>query len=272
MSVAKLRALITNDDGVRAPGIRWLASAAREYGLDVVVAAPPKEASGSSASLTAVVEAGRVVIGTAQIAGLDEVPVFSVTASPGYIAVLAGLGAFGPPPQLVLSGINRGANAGHAILHSGTVGACFTAANNGARALAVSLDVLSPAAASSETGGAALAMIDTVDDEARNWNSAADLARRLLPILIDSPSGTVLNLNVPDLPANKIGGLRQAGLAPFGQVQMAIAEHGKGFVRVAIEENTNRPVPGSDIAVLAEGYAAVTSVRSVTPDDAPLPL
>jgi 5'-nucleotidase len=57
---------------------------------------------------------------------------YAVAASPAYIAVLARVGVFGPPPEILLSGINRGANAGHALLHSGTVGAALTAANNGA--------------------------------------------------------------------------------------------------------------------------------------------
>jgi 5'-nucleotidase len=256
-----MRVLITNDDGIAAPGIRWLAGAAHAHGLEVVVAAPQREASGMSAALTAVTDSGRVRFERTTLAGLSEVTAFGVAASPAYIAVLAGLGAFGPPPDLVLSGINRGANAGHAILHSGTVGAALTAGNNGSRAMAVSLDVLSPAAASAATGGAAIAALDTADDEARNWDTAAGLARSLLSRLAEAPAGTVLNLNVPDVPASELAGLRQATLAPFGQVQMAIAESGHGFVRTAIEENGARQIPGTDLAWLAQGYAAVTVVR-----------
>ncbi|SCG76548.1 5'/3'-nucleotidase SurE [Micromonospora coxensis] len=257
------RVLVTNDDGVHAPGIRWLARAAYERGLDVVVAAPRSEASGMSAALSAVTDDGRVVFTPAELAGLPEVPAYGVAASPAYITVLAVLGVFGPPPELVLSGINRGANAGHAILHSGTVGAALTAANNGARALAVSLDVLSPAAASAGSGGAAIAVLDTVDDETRHWSTAADLAGDLLPWLRDADLGTVLNLNVPDLPAAEVAGLRQATLAPFGQVQVTVAESGHGYVRTTIEENGARHVPGTDLAWLADGYAAVTAVRAL---------
>ncbi|WP_396888780.1 5'/3'-nucleotidase SurE [Micromonospora reichwaldensis] len=257
------RVLVTNDDGVLAPGIRWLARAAYERGLDVVVAAPRSEASGMSAALSAVTDDGRVMFTQTELVGLPEVPAYGVAATPGYIAILAGLGVFGPPPELVLSGINRGANAGHAILHSGTVGAALTAGNSGARALAVSLDVLSPAAASAGSGGAAIDVLDTVDDEARHWSTAADLAGRLLPWLRDADAGTVLNLNVPDLPADRVAGLRQAALAPFGQVQVAVAERGHGYVRTAFEENGARRVPGTDLAWLAEGYAAVTAVRAL---------
>ncbi|GAA3763131.1 5'/3'-nucleotidase SurE [Micromonospora maritima] len=257
------RVLVTNDDGVHAPGIRALARAAHERGLDVVVAAPRHEASGMSAALSAVTDDGRLVFGETELDGLPDVPAYAVAASPAYIAVLAGLGVFGPAPDVLLSGINRGANAGHAILHSGTVGAALTAGNSGIRALAVSLDVLTPAAASAGSGGAAIAVLDTVDDEARHWSTAAELAATLLPWLLDADPGTVLNLNVPDLPADQVAGLRQATLAPFGQVQVSVAERGEGFVRTAVEENAVRAVPGTDLAWLADGYAAVTAVRAL---------
>ena len=257
------RVLVTNDDGVHAPGIRALARAAYERGLDVVVAAPEAEASGMSAALSAVTEDGRLVFRETELDGLPGVPAYAVAASPAYIAVLAGLGVFGPVPDLLLSGINRGANAGHAVLHSGTVGAALTAGNNGIRALAVSLDVLTAAAASAGSGGAAIAVLDSVDDESRHWSSAAELAGRLLPWLAGAEPGTVLNLNVPDLPADQVAGLRQATLAPFGQVQVSVAERGEGFVRTAVEENAVRAVPGTDIAWLADGYAAVTAIRAL---------
>jgi 5'-nucleotidase len=196
-----------------------------------------------------------------KLPGLAGVPAFSVAASPAYIVVLAGLGAFGAPPALVLSGVNRGANAGHAILHSGTVGAALTAANNGARAMAVSLDVLSAALSTSESGGAAIAAIDEVDDEARHWATATALVQRLLPWLIDTAAGTVLNLNVPDRPASELVGVRRATLASFGQVQMAVAERGNDFVRTAIEEVGAERDLGTDVALLAEGYATVSPIR-----------
>jgi 5'-nucleotidase len=265
MAPQKPRILVTNDDGIDAPGIRWLARAARDFGGEVTVAAPRNETSGFSAALTATTQAGRLDFTRVTLAELPDVPAFSVAASPGYIVVLAGLGSFGPPPEVVLSGINRGANAGHAVLHSGTAGAAFTAANGGARAMAVSLDVLSAAEGSAASGGAAIAALDEVDDETRNWATAAAFAHRLLPVLLDLPSRSVLNLNVPDLPEGKVRGLRQALLAPFGQVQLAVAESGEDYVRTVIEENGARHIPGTDLALLAEGYAAVTPVRSVSP-------
>lgn len=261
------RVLVTNDDGVSAPGIRELAAVAAERGHDVVVAAPLEEASGTSAAMSAVVREGRVVV-EQRDGGVDGVATFGVDASPSYIVTLGVLGAFGPPPDFVLSGINRGANAGHAILHSGTVGAALTAAAAERRAMAVSLDVLSPARidlgkVSASSGGAAIAALDTVDDQTRNWKAAATWACDLLPVLEAMPDGHVLNLNVPDRPAEDVRGLRQARLARFGQVQLTVIEAGEGFLRTAVQESEAEPDPGTDLACLAEGWATVTAIRAL---------
>jgi 5'-nucleotidase len=261
------RVLITNDDGIAAPGIRRLARAAVDHGFEVVVAAPAEESSGISAAMTAVVDDGRVVINRHDLATLDGIPAFAVSASPGFIVMLAILGAFGERPDFVISGINRGANAGNAVLHSGTVGACLTAASAGLRAMAVSLDVLTPTAADAASGGTALANLDKVDDEARNWGTAADLARKLMPALATVPDGTVININVPDRVPEEVSGLRRAELATFGQVQMTIAEAAEGHVRISIKEEEARPDPGTDLALLLEGWATITAIRTISADD-----
>ncbi len=236
------RALITNDDGIDAPGLHELARAAHESGLDIIVAAPSREASGSSASVSAVAEDDRVLMEERQLSGLDSVRAFSVSGSPGLITLLATRGAFGDPPELVLSGINAGANAGRAILHSGTVGAAMTGAVYGCRALAISLDIRLHA------------------DRNRHWKSAGALLPRLIPMLQNLPDETVLNVNVPDLPPDRIAGLRQASLGGFGQVQMRIAERGIGFARTALEETDVKHEPGTDMALLDKGFATVTPI------------
>jgi 5'-nucleotidase len=257
-----MRILITNDDGIAAPGIRSLTRAVVRAGYDVVVAAPLNEASGSSAAMTAVQQDGKIVVERRELAGAGDVPVYAVAASPAFIVLLALREAFGAVPDVVLSGINRGANAGAAVLHSGTVGATLTASHAGLRGLAVSLDVLTPAIATGLNGGAAIAEIAKVDDEQRHWDSAADLAVRLLPTLTHTPAGTVLNLNVPDLHVDGIRGLRRGGLARFGQVQISIAEAGEGFVRTAVQAAEEEFEPGTDLAALAENYAVVTPMRA----------
>jgi len=257
-----MRILITNDDGIAAPGIRWLARAVARAGHDVVVAAPVHEASGSSAAMTAVEQDGKIVVERRELDGAASVPAYAVAASPAFIVLLALREAFGAVPDAVLSGINRGANAGAAVLHSGTVGATFTASHAGLHGLAVSLDVLTPATATAASGGAAIAEIDKVDDEQRHWGSAADLAVRLLPALTRTPAGTVLNLNVPDLHVDGIRGLRRGRLARFGQVQVSIAEAGEGFVRTAVQAAEEPVEPDTDLAALAESYAVVTPMRA----------
>lgn len=244
-------ALVTNDDGIEAPGLRHLARGARDAGLSIVIAAPIREASGSSASLSAVAEENRVIIEKRELSGLDGVPTFAVVGSPGLITLLATRGAFGDPPEIVFSGINFGGNAGRAILHSGTVGAAMTGAMNGCRAVAMSLDVR-----------------DTQGN--RHWDSAARFVPRLVPLLAGLPQSTVLNVNVPDLPPDRISGLRQATLGRFGEVQMSIAERGIGFVRTALEETEAQHESGSDMALLLQGFATITPLAPMS--EAPIRL
>jgi 5'-nucleotidase len=246
------RALITNDDGIASPGLYALAHAALDAGLDVVIAAPAEEASGSSAAITGTntvavtgkTDASTIRIERRELAEVEGIAAYSVRAAPGLIALLAAHGAFGDKPDVVLSGINRGANLGRVILHSGTVGAALTAGVNDARGLAVSLDV-------------------GLNPEAHHWESAAAVVRRLLPQLLAHPAGTVLNLNVPNVPAEVALELREATLAPFGIVQTTMTESIEGEVRLTVRELPDEPIAGSDAALLAEGFATVTNVVAV---------
>lgn len=253
-----MRVLVTNDDGIAAPGLLALARAAADAGHQVVVAAPDAERSGASAALTAVEDEGRIVVARHTLDGLDEA--YAVGGSPAFIAWLAAGGAFGNPPDAVLSGVNRGANAGRAVLHSGTVGAALTAAAAGTPGVAVSLDVLTAAVASAGSGGAAVRAIDRVDDAARHWATAARVGVGLLTALVP---GVVFNVNTPDVPYDRLRGVRRAGLSRFGQVQMTVVEAGEGFVRTTVEATGDRPDPGTDLAVLADGYASVTALRGL---------
>ena len=257
-----MRVLVTNDDGIDAPGMRALALATRRWGADVVVAAPAKEASGSSASISAVEEGGRVMVEERELPGLEGVKAYAVAGSPSFIAILGARRAFGDAPEVVLSGVNRGANAGQAVLHSGTVGAALTAAEVGCRAIAVSLDVLTLDAASATTGGAAIAEL-VANESSRHWETAAGLAVALLDQLTGLPPETVLNLNVPDLPSDQLRGLRRASLARFGQVQMTVAEMGRGYVRMALAAGEGNE-PGADVVLLGQRYATLTPIRGVS--------
>ena len=247
------RALVTNDDGIGSAGLATLAGAAVRSGLDVVVAAPDKNLSGASASLTALQEDRRVVLNEHELEGLSGLPAFAVAATPAFITLLAVRGAFGRPPDLVLSGINKGHNAGQAILHSGTVGAAMTAAAHGCRALAVSL-----ASVAATTAG-----------EAPEWGTAAQVVARVLPVLGLVGPRTVVNVNVPNVPATELRGLRPAGLSSFGAVQVNVAESGSGYISVEIADEKAPTEPGTDAALLAAGWATLTCLQPICQVDEP---
>jgi len=123
-----MRALITHDDGIDSTGLRMLAQVAVAAGLKVTVAAPDGERSGTSAAMSGLAAGGRLLVADRSLDGLEDVATVAVQASPAMIVFVGTRGAFGPPPDIVLAGINRGPNIGRAILHSGTVGAALTAA------------------------------------------------------------------------------------------------------------------------------------------------
>ncbi|WP_306232570.1 5'/3'-nucleotidase SurE [Agrococcus beijingensis] len=246
-----MRALITNDDGIDSPGLLALARAAADAGLEVVIAAPAHEHSGASASIIATQGASVTAAGgkgtvrseRRSLPGFETA--YAVHAAPALITLLALHGSFGGTPDVVLSGINRGANVGGAIMHSGTVGAALTAAQGGVRALAVSLDV------------------GLVESSAEHWETAAVLARQALARLLGAPAGTVLNLNVPNV-ADAAGlELVEAPLAPFGIVQTTMTEIAGDDVRLSIREHRAEEAPGSDMERLAAGHATIPAVKTI---------
>jgi 5'-nucleotidase len=239
-----MRVLVTNDDGIDSAGLHALARMAVAAGHDVVVAAPASEASGASASIQAVDVDGRIIVDARALPDLDGVPAHAVAATPAFIVLLATRSAFGPPPELVLSGINLGANTGAAVLYSGTVGAALAGLANGCRAMAVSLDV----------------GLDVRGE--RRWDTAAEVAAELLPLVTGRERGFVLNVNVPNRARSELRGVRRARLATFGVVQMTMLERGTGWVKMSLQPNDADLEPGTDEALLVEGYATATPIRA----------
>lgn len=235
-----MRVLITNDDGIHSPGIRTLAGVAANAGLDVVVAAPSRDSSGASASLNAVEHDGRLMIEELAWDDIDVRQVLAMEAAPAFIVRAAVTGAFGPAPDMVLSGINHGPNTGHAVLHSGTVGAALTASTHGRRALAVSIGMGTPT----------------------HWETAARVAGVALEWLLEADP-MVLNVNVPNVAIEELRGLRQARLAAFGAVQATVADIGKGYVKLAYADVEAEAEDGTDAAVVAAGFACFTPLEAV---------
>ncbi len=244
-----MRLLVTNDDGILAPGIAALARALIGAGHEVVVAAPADDRSGASAAIGGMRADESIELQRVELEGLGGAECYSVVASPALIVIAACLGGFGSPPDLVVSGINAGANTGRAVLHSGTVGAALTAANFGLSGLAVS----------QAEGGDHL------------WSTAGELAVAALGWLTSQPPCTVVNLNVPNVRLDDVRGVGHGFLAPFGTVRAAIVD-GKDGLQMELmgdadgdgEANERDDAPeGSDTALVMAGYASVTSLTGV---------
>ncbi|MGC0251346.1 5'/3'-nucleotidase SurE [Pseudactinotalea sp. Z1748] len=233
-----MRVLITNDDGIASPGLTVLAEVALAAGCDVVVAAPHRQYSGASAALTAQEVDGALVLVEGRPPGLpEEVRAFGVKAAPALITFVAAYGAFGERPDLVLSGVNLGANTGRATLHSGTVGAALSAATQGIGALAVSI----------------------ASGDPQHWDTARLVSEHAFDWLLRQPADErVLNVNVPDIPAGQLRGLKPAPLASFGAVQASVREKGKGYVMLTYSGVSAREEPGSDHDLLTRGWATAT--------------
>lgn len=243
-----VRVLVTNDDGIDSAGLHTLAVVAVRQGLDVVVAAPHEERSGSSASLVATRSDGRLLTREEPIRGLEGIPAYGVEATPAFITWAGVRGAFGERPELVLSGVNKGPNTGHAVLHSGTVGAAFTANAHGVPAMAVSM----------------------TEPEPSHWDTAAEVATRALGWMLKQErlDPVVLNVNVPDVPPDRLQGVTSAPLASFGAVQADVAEIGTGFVTLTFSEIDVTREPDTDAGLQVDGWATVTTLRGPQEDPA----
>jgi 5'-nucleotidase len=235
---------------VFAPGLAVLAVAMREAGYEVVVVAPDCEMSGSSASMGRMAHAEHISYEEVTLPELAEIDAFAVEGPPAMCVIAAMLGGFGTPPDLVVSGVNPGLNCGRATLHSGTIGAALTAARWGCSGLAVSIG-----------------LADHI-----HWNTAATYARAAIGALEQTPIGTTVNLNVPNLPATEVRGIRHADLAPFNAVRTVLTGRTANRLHVG-RQPTEFPVPeGSDTALVRDGYATITFLAPVSSANPPYAL
>jgi 5'-nucleotidase len=229
-----MRILITNDDGVFAPGIAALARglhAAFGEEHELVVVAPLTDHSGAGAAVGAVYERESIPYEHVDIPGLAEVPTYGIDGSPALSVILGCIEGFGPRPDMIVSGINHGINAGRSALHSGTVGAALTGAQFGVRGLAVSIAWAT---------------------EPDFWETAVDLACGIVPVLADAEPATVLNLNVPAVRPHELKGLRHGRLGKVGLIRSVRPEH--------------TPMPVEGRAVDRTGGAIVLSMRGMSED------
>lgn len=260
-----MRILVTNDDGIDSIGLHVLARAMRQFG-DVVIAAPDQEYSGYGAAIGSIWLMKPEVHKT-RVEGIDEA--WSVNGAPALCAMFARLGAFGDI-DLIVSGINPGANVGRSVYHSGTVGACLTARNGGLNSVAVSQSVDS-------WGVEGQAMEEVLDKQ--EWQGAADIAALVVGELINNlpADPVVINLNVPNRPAAEMEGWRrtQVGTAPPRSMATSdlVPKPGHdGTFHVEMKWGDAIDTPsGDDTGAVMEGYASITwlgALEAVEPEAA----
>jgi 5'-nucleotidase len=214
-----MRILLTNDDGVDSIGLHILARAMRPFG-DVVIIAPDREFSGASAALGAL-NLIQPEVRRAHVDGIDES--WSVSGPPALCVMFARLGAFGPPFDLVVSGINPGVNVGRSVYHSGTIGACISGRNGGLSGVAVSQAVKG------------FGVEGQAWDEmlvGQKWHTAAAVTAAFVGGLVADPpvEPVLVNLNVPNVEIDQIRGWRHAavGLEPPRRMTTAVLEPREG--------------------------------------------
>ncbi len=229
------RIIVTNDDGVQAPGILALATALRALG-EVEVIGPSQNQSASGHKKTLFQE-----IPVSQVMLADETPALAVGGSPADCIALAALGMVDWPPDLVVSGINRGPNMGQDITYSGTVTAALEAAIQGVPALAVSLAAHST---------------DKEIDYSEAARVAVAVAERV--IIKRLPPLTILNLNVPVIPRVKGIRLTRQGVRIY---QDELAVSGNLYKIVGPEPGGNFREEGTDLWAVNLGYASVTPIH-----------
>ena len=182
-----MRVLLTNDDGSRGPGTggpRATRGAldrrgARRRGARRLIVAPNRNYSGMSSAVGDVFDRPERDLPPPPSSPVpSRVATYGLDAPPALCAIVGALGSFDFQPDVIVSGINAGANVGRSVLHSGTVGAILTGAQLGLSGLAVS--------------------VQWGDDV--HYDTAAAVAIEVLDELFRAPARTLLNLNVPNLP------------------------------------------------------------------------
>jgi len=241
--------LLTNDDGFDAPGLLALASALPSS-ADVVIIAPDRNwsASGHSRTLFAPIHTREVTLA-------NGAPAISTSGSPADCVALGLLGLAPRHPDLVISGINWGANVGSDLTYSGTVAGARESALAGIVGIAASLDAVGDA----DFGPAA--------------RFVARLALRLLAARASQP--LLLNVNIPNLPEELIRGVQVTRLGQRiyrDELLRREDPRGRPYYWIGGLAPTGVPAPGTDIGALAAGYISITPLLLDPTDHAQLEL
>ncbi len=230
-----MRILLSNDDGYRAPGLLclWRTLSNR---WEVTVAAPDRDRSGASNSLT---------LRNPLRAEQREHGFIVVEGTPTDCVHLALTGLLDTEPDLVVSGINAGGNLGDDVLYSGTVAAALEGRHLGLPAIAVSL----------------------VGRDPHRYETAAAVVERLLGALSHGsiPPGTVLNVNVPDLPLDRIEGVKVTRLGHRHRSRPAVRDRdpsGESIYWFGEAGSARDNAPDTDFHAVEEGFVSVTPLHA----------
>jgi 5'-nucleotidase len=245
-----MRILLTNDDGINAPGLNVLERIARQFSDDVWICAPSEEQSGAGHSLT--------LTRPVRLHKHAERR-FSVSGTPTDALTMGLKKVLPAAPDLILSGVNRGANLGDDVTYSGTVSAAIEGALAGVRSIAFS-QVYSKEGIGDEVSFAA----------AEEWGP------KLLKSLIDVSFAprTLVNVNFPALAANEVKGIRavRQGFHDYarGSVVEGMDPRGYRYFWFGLDGIEHTPGHDSDLEAIADGYVSVTPLQLDLTHDASL--
>lgn len=237
---SKPRILLSNDDGINAPGLKVLEKIAKKLSDDIWIVAPEQEQSGASHSLTL-----HVPVRVRKISARK----YAISGTPTDCVLLAAreiLAGSKKKIDLVLSGVNRGSNVGDDITYSGTCAAAMEAAQLGIPAVALSQLFY--------------------DGKALHWETAEAFAPKVIKTLLKEqiPPNTFINLNFP---ACKPEAVKDIACAPQGKRKVSVAltlrkdPRGRPYYWLGGDRDDATDDPNVDIARLTAGYVTVTPVQ-----------
>ena len=230
--------LITNDDGVDASGLLILQKALREVS-EVTVFAPDHNwsAAGHTKTMHKPLRVNQTTLPDGTLA-------YTSTGAPSDCVALVVLGILKHQPDLVVSGINQGANVGHDITYSGTIAAAMEAVVFGIPALAVSLDSY----------------------QSQDFAYAAQFTARLVKLVLERglPPNTFLNVNVPAVPQYEIAGVKITRLGKLVYRETLVERQdprGRNYYWIGGGSLSGVPEEGTDIWALANNYVSITPLH-----------
>jgi 5'-nucleotidase len=236
-----MRILVTNDDGIHAPGLVVAEAIARSLSDDVWVVAPSEEQSGTGHSLT--------LTRPLRLRRHDDRR-FSVSGTPTDAVMMALLEVMPEKPDLILSGVNRGANLAEDATYSGTVSAAMEGALAGIRSVALSQVYRG----------------EGVGENVR-FSAAEAWGPRAVAPLLDQPfaPGMLVNVNFPALAADEVRGIRvcQQGFRDYGRAGIVRNTDPRGFryYWLSLGPTIGTPAHDTDLEAVEEGFVSVTPLQ-----------